>query len=285
MKNQQRILSAFLAAGCLCGIVVTANPAAAQVSIAANLDGGDTEARLEAALARRVSHNLVDWPLRDVIAKVAEQTGVTIRLSKKIEDAGVQPDQPVTISARDVSAETFLSLVLSDLNLTLMVKRDVLYVTTQEDSQSPENMVTRVYPVSDLVDLVRLPAAEGGGVGMDFDPIIDMITSTVEPDSWQDVGGPGSITGFDNSRSLVISTRRDIHQRIAPIIVTLRRAKGLQGIRTFEPHVISSPVSVTPQKLSSPLPVPVREKPAALRIRPANALPATNAVGGGGGLF
>lgn len=277
MTNNLRVYLTLLL-GVVGTMVGFATPTVAQVSIAANLDGGDTEARLEAALARRVSHQLVDCPLRDVIEKVSEQTGVTIRLSKKIEDAGVQPDQPVTISARDVSAETFLSLVLSDLNLTLIVKRDVLHVTTHEDSQAPENMVTRIYPVSDLVDLVRLPAAEGGGVGMDFDPIIDMITATVEPDSWQDVGGPGSITGFDNSRSLVISTRRDIHQRIAPIIVTLRRAKGLQGIRAFEPHVVSHPASATPQKLSSPLPVSGREKVTPLRIRPA-ARPVT------GGLF
>ena len=36
----------------------------------------------------------------------------------------------------------------------------------------------------------------GGGVQADFDPLIDLITSTIEPDSWQDVGGPGSVSGF-----------------------------------------------------------------------------------------
>lgn len=36
----------------------------------------------------------------------------------------------------------------------------------------------------------------GGGVQADFDPLIDLITSTIEPDSWQDVGGPGSVNGF-----------------------------------------------------------------------------------------
>ncbi len=36
----------------------------------------------------------------------------------------------------------------------------------------------------------------GGGVVADFDPLIDLITSTIEPDSWQDVGGPGSVNGF-----------------------------------------------------------------------------------------
>ncbi|QDU31043.1 hypothetical protein ETAA8_61960 [Anatilimnocola aggregata] len=37
----------------------------------------------------------------------------------------------------------------------------------------------------------------GGGVQADFDPLIELITSTIEPDSWQDVGGPGSVSGFD----------------------------------------------------------------------------------------
>lgn len=283
MTNHQRAISAFIAIWFLWIVVSAIKPASAQVSIAANADGGDAEARLEAALARHVSHQLVDWPLRDVIEKISEQTGVTIRLSRKIEDAGVQPDQRVTISARDVSAETFLSLLLSDLNLTLVVKREVLHVTTIEDAQSPENMLTRIYPVSDLVDWVRLPASEGGGVVLDFDPIIDMITATVEPDSWQDVGGPGSITGFENSRSLVISTRRDLHQKIAPIIVTLRRAKGLQGIRAFEPRNEGSLPSGVPLKLSSPLPVPSQEKAGKLRIRPANLPQQQNP--GGGGLF
>jgi hypothetical protein len=37
----------------------------------------------------------------------------------------------------------------------------------------------------------------GGGVQADFDPLIELITSTIEPDTWQDVGGPGSVSGFD----------------------------------------------------------------------------------------
>ena len=33
----------------------------------------------------------------------------------------------------------------------------------------------------------------GGGSQADFDSLIDLIMSTIEPDSWADVGGPGSI--------------------------------------------------------------------------------------------
>jgi general secretion pathway protein D len=68
----------------------------------------------------------------------------------------------------------------------------------------------------------------GGGVQADFDPLIDLITSTIEPDSWQDVGGPGSISGFDTNLSLVVSQRQDIHERIADLLEQLRRLQDLQ---------------------------------------------------------
>ncbi len=36
----------------------------------------------------------------------------------------------------------------------------------------------------------------GGGVVADFDSLIELITTTIDPDSWDDVGGPGSIAEF-----------------------------------------------------------------------------------------
>jgi hypothetical protein len=39
-------------------------------------------------------------------------------------------------------------------------------------------------------------AAQGGATQADFDSLIDLITSTVKPTSWDTVGGPGSIKGF-----------------------------------------------------------------------------------------
>ncbi|MFT5525728.1 MAG: hypothetical protein ACI9HK_003698 [Pirellulaceae bacterium] len=38
--------------------------------------------------------------------------------------------------------------------------------------------------------------ARGGGAQADFDTLIDLIKSTVQPGSWDDAGGPGAIDGF-----------------------------------------------------------------------------------------
>ncbi|MBL8891963.1 MAG: DUF1598 domain-containing protein [Planctomycetaceae bacterium] len=42
------------------------------------------------------------------------------------------------------------------------------------------------------------PGASGGMVQADFDSLIDLIQTVVEPDSWEENGGPGSISTFRN---------------------------------------------------------------------------------------
>jgi hypothetical protein len=45
-------------------------------------------------------------------------------------------------------------------------------------------------------NLANQPIQRGGGPQADFDTLIDLIKSTVQPGSWDDAGGPGAIDGF-----------------------------------------------------------------------------------------
>ena len=48
-----------------------------------------------------------------------------------------------------------------------------------------------------LADVAAQPlGGQGGGAMADFDSLIDLIVTTVAPESWDDVGGPGSIAPF-----------------------------------------------------------------------------------------
>src|SRR5690242_15930380 len=60
-----------------------------------------------------------------------------------------------------------------------------------------EELYNRVY---DVGDLVTLPDGR-----KDFDSLIELITTTIEPNSWDDVGGPGSIKEFESNSSFVIA--------------------------------------------------------------------------------
>jgi len=72
------------------------------------------------------------------------------------------------------------------------------------------------------------PGGMGGGVQADFDSLIDLITTTIAPESWVDVGGPGSIKEFATNLSLVVSQTQDVHEQIADLLQQLRRLQDLQ---------------------------------------------------------
>jgi general secretion pathway protein D len=72
------------------------------------------------------------------------------------------------------------------------------------------------------------PGNMGGATAADFDTLIELITSTIAPTTWDTVGGPGSIEGFPTNLSLVISQTQDVHEEIADLLDQLRRLQDLQ---------------------------------------------------------
>ncbi len=66
------------------------------------------------------------------------------------------------------------------------------------DFESAKNSLRQIQDSSELTRASGEIAnhAQGGGTGADFDSLINLITSTVEPDSWDDVGGPGTVQSF-----------------------------------------------------------------------------------------
>ncbi|MEX0867540.1 MAG: hypothetical protein WD030_09290, partial [Pirellulales bacterium] len=68
----------------------------------------------------------------------------------------------------------------------------------------------------------------GGAARADFDAIIQLMTSTVAPTTWAEVGGPGSIEAFEGNLSLVISQTQEVHERISDLLEQLRRLQDLQ---------------------------------------------------------
>ena len=109
-------------------------------------------------------------------------------------------------------------------------------------------MEMRIYPVRDLV-LWRVPVLEDGEPRFeaDYDSLIEVITTSVEPESWTDVGGPGSIKEFENSEALVVSQNRRVHREIEQLLTTLRKVKQLQGIASLPaPNSVSSRIAGRP---------------------------------------
>jgi hypothetical protein len=104
----------------------------------------------------------------------------------------------------------------------------VLLVTTFDEAENV--FLTRAYDVSDLVTC----RDKSGQVWADHDGLIDLITTTIEPNIWDDVGGPGAIdwTSVPGAEVLVVRQTRPIHQAIQQLLDDLRaiaRATGDDG--------------------------------------------------------
>jgi hypothetical protein len=57
---------------------------------------------------------------------------------------------------------------------------------------------------------------------LDFDSLIDSITSIIQPTTWDDVGGPGSIAPLLSQQLLVVSQTQDVQDQVAGYLETLR---------------------------------------------------------------
>ncbi|HJT35441.1 MAG TPA: hypothetical protein VJ783_25670, partial [Pirellulales bacterium] len=184
-----------------------------------------SEAEIEQALDGHAEFDLADVPLSDLVAMLSERYGIQAVLDRRaLEDAGIGSDTPFTRHASFSSLRSALRLMLGELDLTYVIRDEVLVITSKTEAENM--MVVKVYPVFDLV--VR--SGEGGGErsALDYRKLIQLIQSTVAPDSWQDVGGPGAMESFANFGALVVSQTTEVHEEIAQHLRALRDAAAAQ---------------------------------------------------------
>ncbi len=176
-------------------------------------------ARIEAALASPTEVCFVEAPLTEVLDYLKNHHQIEIQIdSKALEDAGVGTDVPVTIDLKGISLRSALNLMLRKLNLTWLIEDEVLLITIPEEAE--QHLETKVYDVADLV----VCRDEHDVISEDYDSLIDVITSTIKPTSWDDMGGPGSAVGesLGTAKVLVVSQTREAQDEIAKLLADIR---------------------------------------------------------------
>lgn len=169
--------------------------------------------------------DFAEQPLADVIEFLKQKHDIEIQLDNKaLTDAGVGNDTPITRTLSGLTLKTVLKLILDELDLTYVVRNEVLVVTSKTEAESM--LVVKIYPVFDLV--VRPLDASPRLPGMDFTALAKSIMGQVAPTTWHAVGGPGEIKEFVNSGALVISQTTAAHEEIAAYLRALRQAARTQ---------------------------------------------------------
>ena len=168
----------------------------------------DAETKIRAALEQKTSFSFVEAPLLECIERIADDHGIPILLHKPaLEEIGLTPDLPVTLSVREVSLRSSLRLMLTDFDLTYVVRNEVVMITTEEFAA--QSLRTEIYDIPEAL----VPKA---------DMIVKVVTGTVEPDSWEAVGGPSSIYVLDHL--FVVSAPERAHDRFVEFLAKLRDA-------------------------------------------------------------
>ncbi len=177
------------------------------------------QAAIEKALQEPVDLKFVETPLSDVIAFLKKRANIEIVLDEKtLAEVGLTKDTPVTIELSALPLRSALNLMLRRFYLTWLIENDVLLITTFEEEDSL--LTTKVIDVADLVVCKNTK----GELWDDYDSLIDAITTTILPTTWDQVGGPGSIVpaNFGTAKAIVVSQTYTAHCRVAELLEGIR---------------------------------------------------------------
>ena len=140
------------------------------------------ETSLSRVLDQKVTLNVQKELLSDVVTRLQEMLKIPVQISDHaILGARTDRDDLVTVQAKDVSARDALNLLTKSVGLTWTLRGKALWITTQEDAESQDEGIVRVYDVADL-------ASDATGL----DRLVDLIATTVS-DSWDEIGKPSRI--------------------------------------------------------------------------------------------
>ncbi len=193
------------------------------------------EEYVEKALREKEADFVFDQaPLTDVVDHLRRTMKINILLdARALEDSSMDPSTTqVTISMR-VSRGSAIDYMLSQLGLTWTVRDGAMVITTAQKAQ--EELTTKVYPVEDL------------SVRGDSNSLLQILTSTIAPQTWDKAGGPGSISLSPRSDRLVIRQTYQVHRQIRQLLATVRTvdADAAAG-KTPEPVLFYGALTASP---------------------------------------
>lgn len=199
------------------------------------------------ALNQPVALEFDDVPLEEVCARLSQQAGITILLNrKKLDESGMNPRQRVTWHLPAAPLKIQLDWLLDELNLAWNAREEFLQITTPEDAEAQH--ITEIYDVRPLVD------ADFGILKPD--ELIGLLYYWIAPQSWDEVGGPGTVYFYRGL--LVVSQSSDVHSQLELLLAAL----GSHCLQRFSPaaapHVVRVEPSPAADRIESLLRQPAR---------------------------
>jgi len=180
------------------------------------------EVRVMRALATAVDARYKDSRFQDVIDHLATSMNRTIIVdAAALTEVGINYDTPVNFSAREpLAARTALRAILANYQLAYVVRDGIIHVTLP--GKARDLMTTKVYYLGDLITGLG-PYGGAPTVGAALDQvqlaqnvaaIVEMVTSAIDPLSWDKRGGQGNIGVNLPTLSLTVRQSQEVHAQL-----------------------------------------------------------------------
>ncbi|NQT36330.1 MAG: STN domain-containing protein, partial [Planctomycetes bacterium] len=180
------------------------------------------EEKFRRLLRRKVTLHVESEPLEAVARQLEKTTGVGMELDElEIKQVlNLDPDVPVSIDVTDVPLDRALDRMLMPLELTWVMAGEYILITSVE--KADQMLTIRLYPVGDLVE----PREHVRRADWDFDSLCNILTGSVCPHTWEEVGGPGTMmsTQLGGLNALAVRQTRKPHEETAATLAALREA-------------------------------------------------------------
>jgi hypothetical protein len=145
--------------------------------------------------------------LEDAVLQLSQQHSIPMVIDgRALEDVGLTTDVPVSIALHNVTLRSLLRLMLRQLELTYMIKDEVLQITTTEAAE--KNMTVEMYRVPEMLT-------------EESDKLLEAVTASVHPDAWSQLGGACQASVIGNV--LVIAATENVHEEVSGFMEKLQR--------------------------------------------------------------
>lgn len=154
-------------------------------------------------------------PLTQVVEDLRRR-GAPVHLDKQsLEAEEIASDTPVDFAARELPHGQALDAMLKELDLAFVIdKAGRIVILSMSDAEA--RLQTRFYDLTGIV-------AGRDRRTWEFEVVLDLLKTTIAPETWDEVGGPGTAEGLAHAKPyLVVTQRRDVQDEVKRFLETLR---------------------------------------------------------------
>lgn len=187
------------------------------------LDRSNIEIRIHEVLAEPAEIDYVDTSLGDMARDLSTRYHIPVGVDHAaLTIDGKGSETRLTLSSKGVSLRSTLRRLLVEQGLTYVIENETLLITTTTAAET--RTPTRFYQVHDLV----LFPTERTLANPGLDPLLDLVTSTIEPETWREAGGTqGDLQAFVGPGiiGIVVTQTAEVHEQIEALLTMLRAAR------------------------------------------------------------